>query len=279
MIEPKDTSLNKYLQPNSAPVGGTESLVSGIEVMQTYKRNAITLNKIKNFSFNAGTGGTIQLGGTANGDGILKVENASGSTIVQADNTGITVNNTSGAAVVTLNSSGLTVNNGSINIKNTSGTTIIDSGGLISTANFSNNSINASPGTIITATTPTTIPGATFSLNPARTINALVLLTVRRTSSPINANAFADAVVYYAVYLDGVQQLPIMAIESSMGYNAAGDQDFDLMADSTFTTSMLLSLSSGSHTLEFKANMEPTINTNTHEKLIGYSFTYVFLGS
>lgn len=85
---------------------------------------AITNAKINDFSFNKGTGGTLTLGGTNNGSGLLNVQNSSGSN------------------VVTLNNTGLTVNNGSITIQNSGGTAVVDSRGLVSAANFTFQSIS-----------------------------------------------------------------------------------------------------------------------------------------
>ena len=47
---------------------------------------------IHDFSFNQGTGGTLTLGGTSNGNGLFSLKNAAGTEIVAMDNTGITVN-------------------------------------------------------------------------------------------------------------------------------------------------------------------------------------------
>src|SRR3990167_8720772 len=54
---------------------------------------AITSAKIDNFSFNQGTGGTLTLGGTNNGDGVLNVNNSVGSNVVTLNNTGLTITN------------------------------------------------------------------------------------------------------------------------------------------------------------------------------------------
>ena len=78
----------------------------------------VTSAKINDFSFNQGTGGTLTLGGTLNGNGVLSVKNSSG------------------AEVVALNKDGITVTNGSITIQNSLGTNIIDSNGIVSTNVF-----------------------------------------------------------------------------------------------------------------------------------------------
>lgn len=72
---------------------------------------SITNAKIGTITFNKIQGGTAVLGGTANGDGVLVVNNAAGSSVVTLNNEGITVNDESG-------------------------TTIIDGGGIVSSNNF-----------------------------------------------------------------------------------------------------------------------------------------------
>lgn len=54
-------------------------------------------------------GGTLTLGGTANGNGLMKINNASGTTIVQGDNTGHHYYTTAGSERVRLNDSGLSL--------------------------------------------------------------------------------------------------------------------------------------------------------------------------
>jgi len=52
-------------------------------------------------------GGTLILGGTSNGDGVLHINNASGTTIIQGNNTGHHYYNTVGAELIRGNDSGL----------------------------------------------------------------------------------------------------------------------------------------------------------------------------
>lgn len=69
-------------------------------------------------SFNRASGGTLVLGGTTNGNGLMEVRNAAGGTVITMDNTGITVND------------------GSIVVKNSGSVTLLDNVGLVSAANF-----------------------------------------------------------------------------------------------------------------------------------------------
>lgn len=73
---------------------------------------------IGTLSFNEISGGTANLGGTTNGNGVLSVKNQAGSEVVKLD------------------SSGVTVTNGSITIQNSSGSNVIDSNGLVGALSF-----------------------------------------------------------------------------------------------------------------------------------------------
>lgn len=79
---------------------------------------AIGTANIGTLSFNEITGGTATLGGTSNGNGLLRVNNAGGTQIV------------------TINNQGIQVTGGSISISNTSGSIVLDSNGLVSKNNF-----------------------------------------------------------------------------------------------------------------------------------------------
>lgn len=143
-----DLNLNPFLFPNNSPYVQNLGLTSGYQfnyenergaVINTLLRDgAITTTKIGTaqitnallgtavigtaqigtLTFNEISGGTATLGGTTNGNGVLSVKNASGSEVVRADNTG------------------LTVTNGSVTIQDSSGSSVLDSSGLVSTTNF-----------------------------------------------------------------------------------------------------------------------------------------------
>lgn len=76
---------------------------------------AIGTANIGTLTFNQISGGTANFGGSANGDGVINVLDASGTQVGKWDKDGIEV-------------------------KTTAGTTIIDGGGIVSVNNFSNNS-------------------------------------------------------------------------------------------------------------------------------------------
>ncbi len=76
---PVDSPINNHLD---APFQG------GMDFDSQVDRNAVTLNKIKNFSFSAGTGGTLVLGGANNDNGLFLLRDANGTVIIKGDNTG-----------------------------------------------------------------------------------------------------------------------------------------------------------------------------------------------
>jgi hypothetical protein len=121
------------------------------EVKSVHIKNAsIDEAKIKSFNFNQGTGGTLTLGGTANGNGVLMVKNSSGSAIVTANNTG------------------LSINNGNFIFTNNSGGTVIDSAGLVSTNTFQFSQV-------FNGNTDQTFSGTTFADVSGGALTAFVL--------------------------------------------------------------------------------------------------------
>lgn len=147
--------LNSNLRPIDSPaVRSTENRTTGYEFNSQNERDAISATNIQNFSFSTGRGGTLTLGGTANGNGYLSIKNDAGSVIVVGDN------------------HGLTVNDGSIVIKNAGGTTSIDASGVVSTSNFQGVSVSSS-GTF-------TNTGTTFATVPNSSLTTLVLTRTTR---------------------------------------------------------------------------------------------------
>lgn len=123
--------LNSLLQAKDSLAAGTRVFTDSVtfDTATDLPTNYIGSANIRNFSFSQGQGGTLTLGGTANGDGVM------------------VVNNAAGTAVVTLNNSGITVNNGSLSIYNALGSLSFDSSGLVSLTNFTSDNF-VSSGTI-----------------------------------------------------------------------------------------------------------------------------------
>lgn len=129
---------------------------------------------IGTLSFNEISGGTATLGGTNNGNGLLSLQAANGTEIVKLDNTG------------------LTINQGSMTIKDTNGTTIMDSTGLVSTANFANGGTTDTNEFNTTSTSYVDVTNMSLTIPLTRTANVLVGggATGRRNSTVDSATAF-----------------------------------------------------------------------------------------
>lgn len=139
------TELNDNKLPVDSPIAQNGGAVSAYDFDSNTDRNSVSFAKIKNFSFNAGTGGTLTLGGFGNGSGQLIIKNDSGNVLIVADSAGFsgytgTSSSIAGTLGVNINyqldESGLSIYNGSINIYNNEGTTILDEFGLNSQNNF-----------------------------------------------------------------------------------------------------------------------------------------------
>ena len=146
MTDYSNLGLNEFLQPIAAPVstaGGVSAyefdslndrdvirtaFINGSAVIDsklgTFSANKITAGTINastisvtnlnasnitsgTMSFNRASGGTLVLGGTSNGNGLLQINNAAGTTIVQGDNLGHHYYGTSGTQeLIKIDSSG-----------------------------------------------------------------------------------------------------------------------------------------------------------------------------
>lgn len=156
-----DLGLNDQLRAVNSLAGGTTQAIQPLEFESNYQipTGFIDHANIKDFNFSQGSGGTLTLGGTLNGDGVLSVLNNSGNT------------------VVSLNNTGLTVSNGSITLNGSNGNAIIDSSGIVSTFNFINNTqeIVGTP-QIITGTTA--LNNSTISVTADRNSYVLILASI-----------------------------------------------------------------------------------------------------
>ena len=209
---------------------------------------AVTSAKINDFSFNQGTGGTLTLGGTNNGNGVLNVNNAAGSN------------------VVTLNNTGLTVTNGSVTIQNTSGSTIIDSQGLVSTTNFLSDSFFGTNVQSFSSTSFTDYPNGSLSVVLARQAKVLITYSGDVSFSGISINTEYGASV--ALNLNGtIQNYPSrISLEWS-----------ETQANQVYTStgkSQIYTLPAGTHAIKLQvANLEG-VNSNVGN----VSLLYMVLG-
>src|ERR1700693_719328 len=85
-------SLNQYLQPSESPVDNSNTkFVNPVDWDILHGRDTVRAMHIQSLSFSNLTGGTAILGGVANGNGLLTVNNAGGTQVVRLDNTGIVI--------------------------------------------------------------------------------------------------------------------------------------------------------------------------------------------
>jgi len=139
-----DIKLNQFLQPENSPIAQNQGVVDSYQFFAEHERSSVDQSRIRNFNFSQGYGGTITLGGTANGAGELRILDQNGNLIVLGD------------------TSGLTIYDGNLLVKNDNNTTIIDTEGIVSTANFRIDQITSSSTNTTTSTSYIDLPGSTL---------------------------------------------------------------------------------------------------------------------
>jgi hypothetical protein len=199
---------------------------------------------------------SITCGGSANG--IVYVKDSSGNTKVQLDNNGITVNT------------------GKIIVKNDSDTNIIDSKGLVSTANFLSANVNATPDAEYSSGTYTDITDATLSFStPRNNTNVLFLMTILTTTVQTDTGLDMAARVFYNMKLDSTILAPEIYYDS-FHVEATGIQENEYPF--TFNHSVIKTVgTAGSHTVKLQYKQEGV--TNAHSHVIAWGLSYVILGS
>lgn len=243
-------NLNQFLQPNNSPIADVSGVVSAYEVATTFNRNSVGLSKIRNFSFSAGTGGTLVLGGSGNGNGYFVIKDASGSTIVTGDNNGITVTG------------------GSVTIKNSAGTTILDSTGLVSSNNFANNFYYDDTNVHITSNSYTDVTGSSLNVILSRSTNVLIAFYAL-----INTYGTAANVAYrndVAVAINGTVQSPA----ASCGWYASTALSF-IKTDSV-SCARIFTMAAGTNTIKLQWR---TNNTTDGADMLTRNLNYMVLGS
>lgn len=249
--------LDRYMRPLNAPVTAPSNFVGGMQFNTNYDRNAVTAVNLRNFSFNAGTGGTIVLGGTNNGNGNFTIKDSLGSTIVTGDNTG------------------LTVTNGSITVKNSSGSTTLDSKGIVSLSNFNNGGASTISGfnQQIKTSTPEDITGATFTFILTRSTKILTqasLITYMTNGG--TGNYQGDGLVFIEINNGEVQR----TVET--GGVSGGN---DIGCGNVIVSSHMHDLrvfSAGTYTIKLQASVNTTSGTPWYV-IYRSNFSYTFLGN
>lgn len=98
-------NLNQYLQSVNSFLGSS-GYVPAYDFQSNNERGVITNTFLGNFSFNKGTGGTLTLGGTSNGNGVLLIKNSSGTVIVEGNNVGHTYYDAGGTKQIAVDATG-----------------------------------------------------------------------------------------------------------------------------------------------------------------------------
>lgn len=265
--------LNPFLQPIGAPIT-SNNFVSGYSFDSYNERGAVTgifirdasitnakigtaaigTANIGTLSFNEISGGTATLGGTADGDGVLSINDSAGSEVVRGDSDGLTV-------------------------KTTSGTTFIDGSGLISTANFTSASTVSLNNTRTTSSESfVDVSNTTLTFTLGRTSNVLFLLYGDFANYPTDENDRSSE--YVALNIDGT-----LYPDSSNGFGnvqflASSGSASITTAIYTWSGHYLASLGSGGHTAKLQFAKAPdTPVTTVDARVINTGLTYLILGS
>lgn len=229
------------------------SLVSGANVaidVQSGVGTVIAGSKISTGSLAAISAllGTVDVGGSGNGNGVLRVKDASG------------------VEKVTLDSSGITIIDGKLTIKDSAATTIIDSGGIISTASFNNSTATKSLDQTITGTSFADVTSLTitFTASLTRAVNVLFLTTITGYHNDI------DGMLIFKFQLDG----------NDVGPQFALGRIADVGVSQTSSAQFIYQVSSGSHTIKIQGrgnNASPS-NGVVESSVLAATLSYVALG-
>lgn len=251
------TEITQNAMFGSLITGPTGDFVSPYMFDSNNERGAINSMFIRNINFNQARGGTLTLGGVANGNGFGQILDGSGGT------------------VVTMGSAGINVYGGNINIYDSAGGTVIDSLGLNSVSNFYNDRVTG--GTFnTTSTVPANIPGGTLSsLVLTRDTNILIYVSINGRNFDADS---ALGVVVYDTYSSGTV--------TNLIANAKGNTDFYYDGDGHITTSFVynqlatvvrnITFPAGTHTLNLQSYIR--LGTAGTASLAGWELGIVKLG-
>lgn len=266
-------TLNDNLFPNDSPIVVNQDPVNPFKfnyqneagIVSTVNiRNAsigsaqigsaqIDSANINNFSFNQGTGGSITLGGTLNGNGVMRVLNSGGTEVVRADNAGVTITN------------------GNLTLQNSGGTAIIDSSGLISGANFPFGNYFNTDSVFTTNETLTDISGGSLSFITTRgTTNVFISFSGEVTyGGGFSSTNYGGEI---AIKIDGTVQDPKL----TSTYEFSSPNSF--VMTNILSYSGIYSLAAGTHNLVLQ--FACTDNSNDgNASVYNKSLLYMILGS
>lgn len=229
---------------NNPTLDGLGSQINNFQFNSNYSRNAVSLSKIKDFSFSSGIGGTLTLGGTANGNGLMVVEDGNGGT------------------AITITNQGITVFGGNITILNAAGSTVINANGLDSMTNFQYTDLfNGNAAATTTSTSLVDISGGNIgTITTDHDINVLYYLMVYgRNNSLISSNnqnwgelAAYDALLGIPTFNVLFAGMPTTNVTFPGGFTSTTQ----VVTDQMVGRSGILRLEAGTHAykLQFKAD-------------------------
>lgn len=252
--------LNEYLQPVNSPVAQNQGAVDSYQFYAQNERNSVTLTKIKNFSFNSGQGGTLTLGGTENGNGLMVVNDASGSTIVTVDNDGITING------------------GSITIYDAQGSTILDSQGLVSLNNFTSagTSVSGGFGQTITSSSYVGLTGGTVNVVNTRPVVVMILADVRAKLNGVIGTINVSGEAFIDIFVGGTAESNT-EIHFKGEYDSINIDHYGNYLDSSFSTHSIKTIAAGTTPISLSGRLVDTANSQL--VIYNYKLSYVILGT
>lgn len=246
------TELNGFLQPLNAPVTRATEFQNSMDFDSSTDRNTVTFAKIKNFNFNSGFGGTLTLGGTANGNGELYINNASGSLMIWGSRLGLIGYDGQGTAASNiqfwLDTIDTSIYKGSVNIRDASDNASIDLYGLNSINGFVNtDSTSVSLNQAFTGTAETPVTGGTLTVVTNRASNILFLYS----STGYLSGTTAGLNGYIGLFMDGSEVDPARRVHLNTGNLETGASHyiFSAPAAGTYTATLKGVLNSGPGTM------------------------------
>lgn len=274
--------LDEFLFPKDSPYSQNKGQTSGYAFDYENEAGIISSSKIRNAAIgnaqigtaaigtaNIGTitfgqidGGTANFGGPANGDGVVHVNDAGGTTRITLDN------------------SGILVTNGNIIIQNDAGGTVLDNEGINSVTSFPSDQVVNSTGYNTTSTSYTDVTGSSLdAFTLTRPTKVLIIIQVQgKNDDFVGSSYFAGFECTDSV--DGSLVTFNMGCDYWIdGFTEDGSGFITGYSVSTFykffSISVIQELAAGSHVLKlrFRAEGGGTADIGT------YILSYVILGS
>ena len=262
--------LSPFLQPIGSPITSDDSInaqdfdssnergaVTGIFIQDLAVGNAkigtaaIGTANIGTLTFNEISGGTATLGGTANGDGVLSINDAAGSETVRGDKDGLTV-------------------------KTTAGTTLIDGSGFISSSLIDATHVTSNPEQGFTGTAWTDVNSSLSTISLTRTTNVLIMMNTDIWFSFTGGDAIATGKCGFSID----DEDPLNSARKRGQQITAGTTIINPGAHiSTHSTHRVRTLGSADHTIRLKAQITDKSGVGTAQfNVANFGYSFIILG-